>query len=117
MVMPEDDVPAGADEADNVEIKRWGEPPAFDFTPREHFDIGEDLGLMDFETAARMSGARFVVLTGGLARLERALAQLMLDLHIGEFGYTEVSPPLLVREQAAFGSGNLPKFADDLPSA
>ena len=112
--LPEDDVPAGAAEADNVEIRRWGEPPTFPFTPREHFDIGEGLGLMDFETAARMSGARFVVLTGALARLERALAQFMLDMHTGEFGYTEVSPPLLVREQAAFGSGNLPKFADDL---
>ena len=112
--LPEDAVPPGFDEADNVEIKRWGEPPAFDFAAREHFHIGEGLGLMDFETAARMSGARFVVLTGALARLERALAHFMLDLHTGEFGYTEVSPPLLVREQAAYGSGNLPKFADDL---
>jgi seryl-tRNA synthetase len=112
--LPEDAVPAGLDEADNQEIKRWGKAPSFDFEPREHFHIGEDLGLMDFETAARMSGARFVVLTGALARLERALAHLMLDMHTTEFGYTEVSPPLMVREQAAYGSGNLPKFADDL---
>ena len=112
--LPEDAVPAGADEADNQELKRWGDAPSFDFEPREHFDIGEGLGLMDFETAARMSGARFVVLTGALARLERALAHLMLDMHTTEFGYTEVSPPLMVREQAANGSGNLPKFADDL---
>jgi len=112
--LPEEEVPAGTDEADNKEVKRWGELPSFDFAPKEHFDIGEGLGLMDFETAARMSGARFVVLTGALARLERALAQFMLDMHTEEFGYTEVSPPLLVREQAAYGSGNLPKFADDL---
>ncbi len=112
--LPEDAGPPGADEADNQEVKRWGDVPAFDFAPLEHFDIGEGLGLMDFETAARMSGARFVVLTGALARLERALAHFMLDMHTGEFGYTEVSPPLLVREQAAYGSGNLPKFADDL---
>ncbi len=112
--LPEEGVPAGADEADNQEVKRWGDAPSFDFTPREHFDIGEGLGLMDFETAARMSGSRFVVLTGALARLERALAHLMLDMHTTEFGYTEVSPPLMVREQAAYGSGNLPKFADDL---
>ena len=112
--LPEDAVPAGLDEADNQEIKRWGEAPSFEFEPREHFHIGEDLGLMDFETAARMSGSRFVVLTGALARLERALAHLMLDMHTTEFGYTEVSPPLMVCEQAAYGSGNLPKFADDL---
>ena len=112
--LPEDAVPAGLDEADNQEIKRWGEAPSFDFEPREHFHIGEDLGLMDFETAARMSGSRFVVLTGALARLERALAHLMLDMHTTEFGYTEVSPPLMVRAHAAYGSGNLPKFADDL---
>jgi seryl-tRNA synthetase len=112
--LPEDAVPAGTDESDNVEQHRWGDPRDFDFTPREHFDIGEALGLMDFETAARMSGARFVVLSGALARMERALAQLMLDMHTTEFGYTEINPPLLVREQAAFGTGNLPKFAEDL---
>ena len=112
--LPEEGVPAGTEEADNLEVKRWGDAPSFDFAPREHFDIGEDLGLMDFEAAARMSGSRFVVLTGALARLERALAQFMLDMHTSEFGYTEVSPPLLVRERTAYGSGNLPKFADDL---
>ncbi len=111
---PEDDVPVGPDERANVEIRRWGEPPAFDFEPREHFEIGEALGLMDFETAARLSGSRFVVLTGALARLERALAAFMLDLHTGENGYTEVSPPMLVRGDALYGTGQLPKFADDL---
>ena len=111
---PETDVPVGPDEDSNVEVRRHGEPATFDFAPREHFEIGEALGLMDFEAAARMSGARFVVLTGALARLERALGQLMLDMHTIESGYTEVNPPLLVREQAAFGTGNLPKFAEDL---
>ena len=84
------------------------------FLPREHFELGEALGLMDFERAAKLSGARFVVLTGALARLERALASFMLDLHTGEFGYTEVNPPALVRDEAMFGTGQLPKFADDL---
>jgi seryl-tRNA synthetase len=110
---PCDDVPDGVDENDNVEVARWGEPRAFDFTPKEHFDIGESLGLMDFETAAKISGARFVVNKGGLARLERALAQFMLDLHTGAHGYTEVSPPLLVRDEAMFGTAQLPKFRDD----
>ncbi|MCH9020792.1 MAG: serine--tRNA ligase [Proteobacteria bacterium] len=110
----EEAVPAGADESVNVELRRWGEPHNFDFEPSDHVDIGEGLGLMDFETAARMSGARFVVLSGALARLERALAAFMLDMHTREFGYTEVNPPLLVRENAAFGTGNLPKFADEL---
>ncbi|MFQ5533777.1 MAG: serine--tRNA ligase [Sphingomonadales bacterium] len=112
--LPADDVPEGADENDNQEIRRWGEIPAFDFAPREHFDIGEKLGLMDFEAAARMSGSRFVVLKGGLAALERALGAFMLDLHTREFGYTEISAPLLVRDQALFGTGQLPKFAEDL---
>ena len=102
------------DESANLELRRSGEPRGFDFTAREHFEIGEALGCMDFESAARMSGARFVVLSGALARMERALAAFMLDMHTGEFGYTEVNPPLLVREAAAFGTGNLPKFADDL---
>ncbi len=110
---PRDDVPDGADENDNVEVSRWGEPPAFDFTPKEHFDIGEGLGLMDFETAARISGARFVVNKGPLARLERALAQFMLDLHTGEHDYLEVNPPLLVRDEAMFGTAQLPKFRED----
>ncbi|KAF0210319.1 MAG: serS [Methylocystaceae bacterium] len=110
---PLDEVPDGADENDNIEVARWGEPRAFDFTPREHFEIGEGLGLMDFETAAKISGARFVVNKGGLARLERALAQFMLDLHTNEHGYMEVSPPLLVRDDAMFGTAQLPKFRED----
>jgi seryl-tRNA synthetase len=110
---PLDEVPDGADENDNVEVARWGEPREFDFTPKEHFEIGERLGLMDFETAAKISGARFVVNKGALARLERALAQFMLDLHTNEHGYREVSPPLLVRDEAMFGTAQLPKFRDD----
>jgi seryl-tRNA synthetase len=112
---PLPDVPEGADEHGNVEIRRHGAPPAFaeGFVPREHFDIGEALGLMDFEAATRMSGARFVVLKGGLARLERALMQFMLDLHAEQHGYTEVNPPLLVRDDAMYGTAQLPKFRDD----
>ena len=111
---PDEAVPKGVDEGANLEQRRWGEPRGFDFTAREHFEIGEAHGCMDFESAARMSGSRFVVLSGALARMERALAAFMLDMHTGEFGYTEVNPPLLVREAAAFGTGNLPKFADEL---
>ncbi len=111
---PSDDVPQGADETDNVEIRRWGDRRRFDFPPREHDAIGEALGLMDFERAAKLSGARFVVLSGALARLERALASFMLDLHTREFGYWEVNPPALVRDTALFGTGQLPKFGDDL---
>jgi seryl-tRNA synthetase len=112
--LPADDVPDGPDETANVEIRRVGTPRKFDFAPKQHFEIGEELGMMDFDAAARMSGARFVVLKGQLARLERALAQFMLDLHTGEHGYQEVSPPLLVRDEAAFGTNQLPKFKDDL---
>ena len=112
--LPLPDVPVGPDETANVEVRRVGEPPRFDFEPKQHFEIGEALGLMDFETAAKLSGARFVVLKGALARLERALAAFMLDLHTTEFGYIEANPPLLVRDDAAFGTGNLPKFAEDL---
>ncbi len=112
--LPLDEVPVGPDETANVEVRRVGTPRAFDFAPKQHFEIGEALGLMDFETAAKLSGARFVVLKGALARLERALATFMLDMHTGEFGYTEANPPLLVRDDAAFGTGNLPKFAEDL---
>ena len=112
--LPAPDVPDGPDESANVEIRRWGKPRTFDFTAKEHFDIGGALGLMDFERAAKLSGARFVVLKGLLARLERALASFMLDLHTQEFGYTEVSPPALVRDHVLFGTGNLPKFGDDL---
>ena len=111
--IPAADVPVGADENDNVEVRRWGEPRAI-AAPKDHVDLGEGLGLMDFEAAARMSGARFVVLKGQLARLERALGQFMLDLQTGEHGYTEVSPPLLVNDAAAYGTDKLPKFAEDL---
>ena len=107
------DVPDGADDTANVEIRSFGEKPAFDFTPKEHFDIGEGLGGMDFEGAARLSGSRFVVLKGALARLSRALGAFMLDLQTNEFGYTEIIPPLLVRDDALFGTGQLPKFAAD----
>ena len=112
--MPAEGVPEGVDEGDNVEIRRWGEKPKIAGEAKQHFELGEALALMDFERAAKISGARFVVLSGALARLERALAGFMLDLHTGEYGYTEVAPPILVREQAAFGTGNLPKFAEDL---
>ena len=112
--LPEADVPLGKDENDNQEIRRWGEPKAFNYEPKDHVDLGEGLGQLDFEGAAAMSGARFAALKGGLARLERALAQFMLDLHTGEHGYLEVSPPYLVRDDAMFGTGQLPKFADDL---
>jgi seryl-tRNA synthetase len=108
-----DDVPEGEDEAGNVEVSTWGAPrrtgPA-----KDHADLGEALGMLDFEAAARMSGARFAVLKGGLARLERAVGQFMLDLQTAEHGYLEVNPPLLVRDEAMFGTGQLPKFADDL---
>ncbi len=112
--VPADDVPVGPDESANVEVRRWGDPPSFDFEPKEHFDLGEGLGLMDFERAAKLSGARFVVLSGALARMERALASFMLDLHTGEYGFTEVNPPALVRDEACFGTGQLPKFSEDL---
>jgi seryl-tRNA synthetase len=111
--IPFPDVPAGADEHDNVEVRRWGEPFAIQ-NPKDHVDLGEGLGLVDFEAAARMSGARFVVLKGQIARLERAIGQFMLDLQTREHGYTEVSPPLLVNDAAAYGTDKLPKFADDL---
>ncbi|HLH11144.1 MAG TPA: serine--tRNA ligase [Methylovirgula sp.] len=110
---PLPDVPDGKDENDNVVEREVGTRPRFSFKPKEHFELGEALGLMDFETAAKMSGARFVVLKGALARLERALGQFMLDLHTGEHGYTEVNPPLLVRDEAMFGTAQLPKFQED----
>ena len=112
--IPLDEVPDGEDENDNVEVRRVGQPPRFDFEPKQHFELGEALGMMDFERAARISGARFVVLRGALARLERALAQFMLDLQTEQNGYEEVNPPLLVRDEALFGTGQLPKFAEDL---
>ncbi|MAP17555.1 MAG: serine--tRNA ligase [Aurantimonas sp.] len=112
--IPLDDVPEGADEADNVEIRRHGEAPNFGFAPKEHYELGEGLGLMDFEQAAKISGSRFTILKGQLARLERALGQFMLDLHTGEHGYQETAAPLLVRDEALFGTGQLPKFSEDL---
>jgi seryl-tRNA synthetase len=107
-------VPTGLDEADNEELRVVGTPPAFPFLAKPHFELGEALGLMDFETAAEISGSRFVILKGALARMERALADFMLDVQTEEFDYTEVSPPLLVREEVLFGTGQLPKFGDDL---
>ncbi|NMM44087.1 serine--tRNA ligase [Rhodospirillaceae bacterium KN72] len=112
--LPFEDVPFGADEDDNVEIRKVGNPKPFSFDAKEHFELGEALGLMDFETAATMSGARFVILKGALARLERALANFMLDTHTGMNGYTEAIPPFLVRDNAVFGTGQLPKFSEDL---
>ena len=112
--IPHDSVPVGAGAADNVEIRRHGEPRAFDFTPKDHVDVAESLGLVDFDRAARISGARFYVLMGAGARLTRALINFMLDLHTGEHGYTEVEPPQLVRSAALLGTGNLPKFEQDL---
>lgn len=112
--LPEDGVPIGEDEDANEEVRGWGEPREFSFTPKDHSDLGEGLGMLDFDAAAKISGARFAVLKGGLARLERALAQFMLDLHTSEHGYTEVSPPYMVRDEAMFGTGQLPKFAEDL---
>jgi seryl-tRNA synthetase len=112
--IPADDVPDGPDAEANREIRRHGAPPTFAFKPRDHGEIGEGLGLMDFTRAGKLSGARFVVLRGQLARLERAIGQFMIDIHTREFGYTEVSPPMLVRDEAVYGTGSLPKFADDL---
>ena len=111
------DVPEGADEAANQQLRVIGKKPELGFTPKEHFDLGEALGQMDFETAAKMSGSRFVILRKDLARLERALAAFMLDLHTTEFGYTEHQVPLLVRDVALFGTGQLPKFREDLFTA
>jgi len=112
--IPYPDVPVGNDEGDNVEIRVSGDKPDLGFAPKEHFELGEALGQMDFDTAAKLSGSRFVLLNNGLARMERALGQFMLDLHTSEHGYAEVSPPVLVREEVLFGVGNLPKFEDDL---
>lgn len=111
---PADDVPDGPDESYNVEIRRWGEPRAFDFKPLEHDELGVKLGQMDFEQASKVSGARFVYLRGDLARLERALGQYMLDLHTEKHGFTEMEVPLLVSGDAVYGVGQLPKFEEDL---
>jgi seryl-tRNA synthetase len=112
--LPAFEVPDGPDETANVEQRRVGEPPRFNFAPKPHEEIGQLLGQMDFQRAAKLSGSRFVLLRGALARLERALGEFMLDLHTREFGYEEISPPLLVRDDAVFGAAQLPKFAEDL---
>jgi seryl-tRNA synthetase len=112
--LPHDSVPDGADEDANVEIRRWGEAPAFDFEPRDHVDLGSGLGGLDFETATRVAAARFVVMQGSVARLHRALTQFMLDLQTQEHGYQEVYVPYLVSEKALIGTGQLPKFGEDL---
>ncbi|WCK14498.1 serine--tRNA ligase [Agrobacterium tumefaciens] len=112
--MPFDDVPDGKDEHDNVVTRVVGQKPGWNHEAKEHFEIGEALGYMDFERAAKLSGSRFTVLTSQLARLERALGQFMIDLHTSEHGYTEVSSPLMVRDEAMFGTGQLPKFSEDL---
>jgi len=112
--LPAEEVPDGKDEHGNVVVRLHGTPPVFAFPPKEHFELGEALGLMDFARAGKLSGARFVVLKGQLARLERAIGQFMIDLQTSEFGYTEISPPLMVRDEAVFGTGSLPKFGEDL---
>jgi seryl-tRNA synthetase len=109
-----DDVPDGAGEVDNAEQRRWGEPTVFDFQAKDHIELGESLGLLDFDSAARISGSRFAVLRGGLARLQRALIQFMLDVHTGEHGYEEAYVPYLVQAGALLGTGQLPKFEEDL---
>ena len=111
--LPADDAPLGENEDDNVLLRTVGEPITLNFDAKEHFELGENLGSMDFERAAKLSGSRFVVLQGQLARLSRALGQFMLDLHTAEYGYSEVIPPVLVRDDAMYGSGQLPKFAED----
>ena len=112
--LPQEDVPVGASAEDNVEIHRWGTPRSFDFTVKDHVDLGEALGQIDFSTAAKLSGARFSLLKGGIARLHRAIAQFMLDVHTQEHGYTEVYAPYLVNAASMFGTGQLPKFEADL---
>jgi seryl-tRNA synthetase len=112
--LPHDSVPAGADETANVEVLRWGEPRRFDFPVKDHVELGEKLGGLDFETAAKIAGSRFSLMKGGIARLHRALAQFMLDTHTGEHGYTEVYVPYLVNPDSMFGTGQLPKFEEDL---
>ncbi len=112
--LPQDSVPPGKSEADNVEVLRWGQQPVFDFAPRPHWELGESLGILDFARAAKIAGARFAVYWGGGARLERALASFMLDIHTREHGYLEVLPPFLVNSDSLFGTGQLPKFEADL---
>ena len=112
--IPADDVPDGPDESANLLVRTVGEPRSFNFVPKDHVALGEGLGMMDFELGAKLAGSRFVVLKSDLARLERAIASFMLDVHTGEFGYMEVIPPYMVRDAAVFGTGQLPKFAEDL---
>jgi seryl-tRNA synthetase len=112
--LPHESVPVGRGSEDNKAIRRWGEPRKFDFEPKAHWDLGPELGILDFERAAKIAGARFAVYFGVGAKLERALASFMLDLHTGEHGYTEVFPPFIVNSDSLFGTGNLPKFAEDL---
>ena len=112
--IPHESVPYGKDESENVEVRRWREPTTFDFEPKAHWDIGVNLGILDFERAAKISGARFTVLRGAGARLSRALVAFMIDLHTGEHGYTEIYPPVLVNTDSMIGTGQLPKFAEDM---
>jgi len=112
--LPEEGVPVGADEDDNVEVRQWGSPREFDFEPRDHVSLGEQHGYLDFETAAKLSGARFALMRGPIARLHRALAQFMLDVHVNEHGYEELYTPYLVQADALQGTGQLPKFEADL---
>ncbi|WP_299768610.1 serine--tRNA ligase [uncultured Pseudoteredinibacter sp.] len=112
--IPHDSVPEGNDEDDNVEVSRWGEPRAFDFEVKDHVDLGSELGGLDFETASKLTGSRFAVLRGGVARLHRALIQFMLDVHINEHGYEEIQVPFIVNKESLYGTGQLPKFEEDL---
>ena len=112
--IPHDTTPVGRDETENIVVRNWGDVPNFDFEPKNHWDIGEDLGILDFERAGKIAGARFVIYFGAGARLERALINFMLDLHTGEHGYTEIMPPVLVNREAMTGTGQLPKFEEDL---
>ncbi|MEO5858789.1 MAG: serine--tRNA ligase, partial [Pyrinomonadaceae bacterium] len=112
--LPAVDVPVGKDESANVEVRKWGRPREFDFEPKDHVDLGETLGILDQERATKIAGARFAILNGAGARLERALVNFMLEVHTAEHGYTETLPPFLVNEAALFGTGQLPKFAEDL---
>ncbi|MNS28865.1 Serine--tRNA ligase [compost metagenome] len=112
--MPDASVPEGSDENDNVEVRRWGKTDAITFEPKAHNDLGEELGILDFERAAKLAGARFVVMRGAAARLERAVMNMMLDMHTGEHGYTEIQPPYISNEETLTANGNLPKFAEDL---
>ncbi len=111
--LPLAEVPDGKDETRQRRASHFGAKRNYAFTPKQHFELGEELGMMDFETAAKLSGARFVVLKSGLARMERALGQFMLDLHTSEHGYTEIDPPLLVRDEVMYGTAQLPKFEED----